>query len=94
MSIETEDSAPLAKIAQAASATGIDLKAAAVRRTSSRLCLGVEHGDYNGTRLFGAGIDRFLSAGGSLRGRGRPLPDPSSRFGAKLFHGAVPRDFE
>ena len=60
MSIETEDSAPLAKIAQAASATGIDLKAAAVRRTSSRLCLGVEHGDYNGTRLFGAGIDRFL----------------------------------
>jgi len=31
-----------------------------VRRTSSRFCLGVEHGDYNGTDLFGLGTDRFL----------------------------------
>ncbi len=31
-----------------------------VRRTSSRFCLGVEHGDYNGTDLFGVGTDRFL----------------------------------
>ncbi|MCA8949163.1 MAG: hypothetical protein KDE27_06660 [Planctomycetes bacterium] len=29
-------------------------------RTSSRFCLGVEHGDYNGTELFGVGTDRFL----------------------------------
>jgi galactokinase len=31
-----------------------------IRRTSSRFCLGVEHGDYNGTELFGVGTDRFL----------------------------------
>jgi len=31
-----------------------------VRRTSSRFCLGVEHGDYNGTELFGVGTDRFI----------------------------------
>jgi len=29
-------------------------------RTSSRFCLGVEHGDYNGTELFGVGTDRFI----------------------------------
>lgn len=32
----------------------------AVRRSSSRFCLGVEHGDYNGTRLLGVGTDRFI----------------------------------
>lgn len=31
-----------------------------MRRTSSRFCLGVEHGDYNGTDLFGVGADRFI----------------------------------
>ncbi|MCX7819104.1 MAG: hypothetical protein N2652_07860 [Kiritimatiellae bacterium] len=31
-----------------------------IRRTSSRFCLGVEHGDYNGTDLFGVGTDRFI----------------------------------
>jgi galactokinase len=31
-----------------------------IRRTSSRFCLGVEHGDYNGTELFGVGTDRFI----------------------------------
>ena len=38
----------------------MDLRGATVRRTSSRLCLGVEHGDYNGTSLFGVGTDRFI----------------------------------
>jgi galactokinase len=38
----------------------IDLKGAKVRRSSSRFCLGVEHGDYNGTELFGVGTDRFI----------------------------------
>jgi galactokinase len=38
----------------------IDLKDAKVRRSSSRFCLGVEHGDYNGTELFGVGTDRFI----------------------------------
>lgn len=31
-----------------------------LRRTSSRFCFGVEHGDYNGTELFGVGTDRFV----------------------------------
>ncbi|MCE5187132.1 MAG: hypothetical protein LLF76_13510 [Planctomycetaceae bacterium] len=38
----------------------IDLDGAKVRRSSSRFCLGVEHGDYNGTELFGVGTDRFI----------------------------------
>lgn len=40
--------------------TGIDISGCKVRRTSSRFCLGVEHGDYNGTELFGVGTDRFI----------------------------------
>lgn len=47
-------------IAQAASGAGIALEGASMRRTSSRLCLSVEHGDYNGTDLFGVAVDRFL----------------------------------
>jgi galactokinase len=39
---------------------GMDLSGGRIRRTSSRLCLGVEHGDYNGTDLFGVGTDRFI----------------------------------
>jgi galactokinase len=38
----------------------IDISGANIRRTSSRFCLGVEHGDYNGTELFGVGTDRFI----------------------------------
>lgn len=40
--------------------TGIAVEGAKIRRTSSRFCLGVEHGDYNGTELFGVGTDRFI----------------------------------
>ena len=40
--------------------TGINISGGRVRRTSSRFCLGVEHGDYNGTELFGVGTDRFI----------------------------------
>ena len=36
----------------------LDVRGGRVRRTSSRFCLGVEHGDYNGTSLFGVGTDR------------------------------------
>ncbi len=43
-----------------ANETQIDLSNAKIRRSSSRLCLGVEHGDYNGTELFGVGTDRFI----------------------------------
>jgi galactokinase len=39
---------------------GLDVIRGKVRRTSSRFCLGVEHGDYNGTELFGVGTDRFI----------------------------------
>lgn len=38
----------------------IDITGAKIRRSSSRFCLGVEHGDYNGTELFGVGTDRFI----------------------------------
>ncbi|MHC5085243.1 MAG: hypothetical protein ACYSOV_06525, partial [Planctomycetota bacterium] len=38
----------------------MDISGAKVRRSSSRFCLGVEHGDYNGTELFGVGTDRFI----------------------------------
>jgi galactokinase len=43
--------------------TGVNIKGGRVRRTSSRICLGVEHGDYNGTDLFGVGTDRFTWLG-------------------------------
>jgi galactokinase len=39
---------------------GLDVAGGDVRRTSSRFCFGVEHGDYNGTELFGVGTDRFI----------------------------------
>ena len=43
-----------------AAESGLDLNGATIRRSSSRFCLGVEHGDYNGTELFGVGTDRFI----------------------------------
>jgi galactokinase len=41
------------QLAAAAKKHGLDIAGGTVRRTSSRFCLGVEHGDYNGTELFG-----------------------------------------
>lgn len=38
----------------------LNIRGGSIRRTSSRFCLGVEHGDYNGTELFGVGTDRFI----------------------------------
>jgi galactokinase len=38
----------------------LNIKGGTIRRSSSRFCLGVEHGDYNGTQLFGVGTDRFI----------------------------------
>jgi len=43
-----------------ATENGLDVSGGKIRRTSSRFCLGVEHGDYNGTELFGVGTDRFI----------------------------------
>jgi galactokinase len=55
-----EDRKAIKKIIEHAKQQRIDIEAGKVRRTSSRFCLGVEHGDYNGTELFGVGTDRFI----------------------------------
>ena len=55
-----EDKKAAGKIVELAKKAGIDIKGGKIRRTSSRFCLGVEHGDYNGTELFGVGTDRFI----------------------------------
>jgi galactokinase len=44
----------------AAAEQRLDVVGGKVRRTSSRFCFGVEHGDYNGTEQFGVGTDRFI----------------------------------
>jgi galactokinase len=56
----TTDQQAFDYLKQLAAGKRIDLKDAKVRRSSSRFCLGVEHGDYNGTELFGVGTDRFI----------------------------------
>jgi galactokinase len=56
----TEDRKAIKRILELARQQRIDIKGGRVRRTSSRFCLGVEHGDYNGTELFGVGTDRFI----------------------------------
>ena len=48
------------RLARLAAETGLDVAGGRLRRTSSRFCFGVEHGDYNGTELFGVGTDRFI----------------------------------
>ena len=56
----TNDQQAFEYLKQLASDKGIDVAGAKIRRSSSRFCLGVEHGDYNGTELFGVGTDRFI----------------------------------
>jgi len=48
------------KLREAAEKHGLNVFGGKVRRTSSRFCLGVEHGDYNGTELLGVGTDRYI----------------------------------
>ena len=62
MNREPEDSGAVAPacLREAATARGLDIGNGFAWRISSRICLGVEHGDYNGTELLGIGIDRFL----------------------------------
>jgi len=60
MKTTTRDQQAIKKILQLARQQRIDIQGGKVRRTSSRFCLGVEHGDYNGTELFGVGTDRFI----------------------------------
>jgi len=61
---------------------GITIAGAKIRRSSSRFCLGVEHGDYNGTELFGVGTDRFIWM--AFR------PNGTNRI--RLFSGNFPED--
>ena len=56
----TSDQQAFEYLKQLALGKEIDISGAKVRRSSSRFCLGVEHGDYNGTELFGVGTDRFI----------------------------------
>ncbi len=60
MQLTAQDRTAIDKILQLSRDTGININNAKIRRTSSRFCLGVEHGDYNGTELFGVGTDRFI----------------------------------
>jgi galactokinase len=54
------DRTALDELGRIAAESGLDVAGGTVRRSSSRFCLGVEHGDYNGTELFGVGTDRFI----------------------------------
>ena len=56
----TDDRSAMNELRRLAAESGLDVADGVVRRSSSRFCLGVEHGDYNGTELFGVGTDRFI----------------------------------
>lgn len=60
MAVTDRDRAAAGILQRSADGAGLDIVGGRVRRTSSRICLGVEHGDYNGTKLFGVGTDRFI----------------------------------
>jgi galactokinase len=82
MELTPEGRKALDKILQLAKDAGIDIKGGKVRRTSSRFCLGVEHGDYNGTELFGVGTDRFIWL----------AYKPNGTRKVRLFSGNFPND--
>ncbi len=82
MKLTKEGQAALEKIRQWAKEHRLDVAGGKVRRTSSRFCLGVEHGDYNGTELFGVGTDRFIWMAYK--------PNGTSRI--RLFSGNFPDD--
>lgn len=81
MSIEEQARSALSDLA---SQHGLDVAGGKICRTSSRFCLGVEHGDYNGTELFGVGTGERAAA---LRARlGRPpLPSLPLRRACRSF---------
>jgi len=71
-----------AELKSLAKESGLDVAGGRLRRTSSRFCLGVEHGDYNGTKLFGVGTDRFIWLAWKPNGTDR----------IRLFSGNFPGD--
>jgi galactokinase len=76
------DQAARRQLAQLAQQSGLSVQGGAILRTSSRFCLGVEHGDYNGTELFGVGTDRFLWTSWRANDLGR----------VRLFSGAFAQE--
>jgi len=80
--METKDKVVIGQILRLSQEAGIDITGGRVRRTSSRFCLGVEHGDYNGTELFGVGTDRFIWLAYKPNGTKR----------VRLFSGNFPDD--
>ncbi len=82
MSVSTLDKEMAAKLQELAKQAGMDISGAKIRRSSSRFCVGVEHGDYNGTELFGVGTDRFIWLAYKPNGSGK----------MRLFSGNFPDD--
>jgi galactokinase len=82
MELTREDRTTLEKLQQLAQENNIKIAGGKVRRTSSRFCLGVEHGDYNGTELFGVGTDRFIWLAYRPNGTNK----------VRLFSGNFPKD--
>jgi galactokinase len=78
----THDYQALECLRKWASEHGLNLSGAKIRRSSSRFCLGVEHGDYNGTELFGVGTDRFIWM----------AYKPNGTKKMRLFSGNFPQD--
>jgi galactokinase len=82
MRLTEQDSQAIDKLRQLAQKNGLEIAGGKVRRTSSRFCLGVEHGDYNGTELFGVSTDRFIWFGYK----------PNNSKKVRLFSGNFPDD--
>ncbi|MHC4173152.1 MAG: galactokinase [Planctomycetota bacterium] len=82
MELTSQDQAAIDKILKFSKDNDIDIKGGRIRRTSSRFCLGVEHGDYNGTELFGVATDRFIWMAYKPNGTGK----------VRLFSGNFPDD--
>jgi len=82
MELNAQDKTAIDKIVKLSLDRSINVKGGRVRRTSSRFCLGVEHGDYNGTELFGVGTDRFIWLAYRPNGQKR----------IRLFSGNFPDD--
>ncbi len=82
MSTAASDRHALIELGRLARESGLDVVGGTVRRSSSRFCLGVEHGDYNGTELFGVGTDRFIWLAAKANTSGK----------LRLFSGNFPDD--
>jgi galactokinase len=82
MQLMKQDDEAIAEIIRLSNNTNIRVAGGRLRRTSSRFCFGVEHGDYNGTELFGVGTDKFIWLAYK--------PNNSKRV--RLFSGNFPED--